>query len=210
MNDFKQSNEYAIRRATRNCIRKGAGLTRTERDILTHLTALWYHHRNNSGIIRPGRKAIAKKCQCSIPTVTRALSKFTEMQFIEAVKYAKGGRNATRWTVDISTILMTLDGFLLSLSGGNPRLIKGEIEFSLQAIDMNRISAKNDPVREIPKPDQNDPRSICMLQRERLLKKTRLNVSSQEPETREGGETQRPFQKDVVILPFPVRGAGDV
>lgn len=185
MNNFRQSNEYAMRRAARDCIRKAKGLTRSEREILWHVTSLWYHHRNSAGLIYPGREAVAKKCRCSEATVKRAFNRFRKMGFITAVKYAKGGSKATRYTVDISCILMTLDGFLLSLSGGFPELIKDETRISLQHDDIIAVSGKNDPVVHFLKPGQNDPRIIntCRVEKDLNQKDNCVVLQFPKPQT---------------------------
>lgn len=152
MTDFKQSNEFAARRATRVCIRKAKGLTRTEREILVHMTSLWYHHRNGQGVIYPGREGVAKKCRCSIRTVASALEKFRQMGFIVPVKYAKGGSKSTRYTVDIVTILMTLDHYLLTLVDGKYGLIKEQTVYSLEPDDIAAFSGKNCTVHEFSEP----------------------------------------------------------
>ncbi len=201
-----------MRRATRECIRKAKGLTRSEREILQHLTALWYHHRKSAGEIRPGKKAIARKCQCSVPTVTRALARFRKMALIAAVKYAKGGRNATRYTVNISAILMQFDGYLLSLKGAELHLTNGKNTLTMHRSDFIGLSGKNDPVSPKIKPDQNDPRSICMFQQESSkvlpLKRSAPKLVSVIP----SGESADLAKKQACqVFQFPavsVRGAG--
>lgn len=185
MNNFRQSNEYAMRRAARDCIRKAKGLTRSEREILWHVTSLWYHHRNSAGLIYPGREAVAKKCRCSVRTVASALKRFRHMGFISPVKYAKGGSKATRYTVDISCILMTLDGFLLSLSGGFPELVKGETRISLQHDDIIAVSEKSCTVHKFPEPCKNCTRIIntCEVEKDLNQKDNCVVLQFPKPQT---------------------------
>lgn len=56
--------------------------------------------------IYPGRQNLAFRAGCSEATVKRALDAWRERGCIRAVQYAKGGRNATRYVVQIKAIMM--------------------------------------------------------------------------------------------------------
>jgi len=110
------------------------------------------------------------------------------MGFVHPVKYAKGGSKATRYTVDIVAILMTLDGYLLSMKGGIPTLIGEQTRTTVEPIDLAVFSGKNDPLWPNSEPGQNDPRIINMCRVEKNLN-----------------------QEEVcVVIPFPKAGVRNV
>lgn len=135
-------------RYMRRIIRRNkAGLTRSEAEALVCLVNLWLHHRNGpNGYIHPGRKLIAKRAKCSVPTVARALKLFRELELISPIKHLKGGqRTATQYTVNFTAIRELFDP-------SNVVTIAGE----LVPFTVSR-EAENDTV----KADQNDTLSIC-------------------------------------------------
>ncbi len=104
---FKASKSYADAQFIRRAINKAA-LPANRRDALRHLVNLWYYHRNGTGEIHPGAETLAKKWRVSLRTVKTILKEFREAGFISAIKYAKGGKNSTRYTVDLDRIIETL------------------------------------------------------------------------------------------------------
>lgn len=93
-------------RMIRSLIRKAdkKTLTRTQQDVLTKIVNLWFYHQNKDGFIRPGLELIAKACRCTARSVSTALSKLRALNIIKPIKYAKGGRLATRYVVDTDAI----------------------------------------------------------------------------------------------------------
>lgn len=110
--DFKKSREAERQRYARSVIRKAKRemLTKSERDVLLVVVNLWFYHKcGRDGFIHPGRNKIAKRADVSVVTVARALARLRAYGFVDAVDYAKGGRKATRYFVDLDCILETLN-----------------------------------------------------------------------------------------------------
>lgn len=79
-------------------------LSKNEQAVLQAIVNLWFFHRYVSGEIHPGREAIAAKSGLSVRTVASFMAKFRSFGFISPVAYAKGGRNSTRYVVDLDAI----------------------------------------------------------------------------------------------------------
>lgn len=104
---FKASKSFADAQFIRRAINKSS-LSASRRNALRHLVNLWYYHRCGAGEIHPGAEKLAKKWRLSLRTVKTILKEFREAGFIKAIKYANGGKNATRYTVDLDQIIETL------------------------------------------------------------------------------------------------------
>lgn len=110
--DFKKSREAERQRYVRSIIRKTKRntLTKAERDVLLTMVNLWFYHKcGPNGFIHPGRSKIAKRADVSVVTVARALARLRAYGFIDPTDYAKGGRKATRYFVDVDCIIETLN-----------------------------------------------------------------------------------------------------
>jgi hypothetical protein len=102
---FLDSSEAAIRRAVREAIRNSK-LTKSEQGVTLALANLWFHHRNiTEAVIRPGRERLARKARVSVRTVASTLAKLRAAGVLSAVKYANGGRNATRYQMRLVPLL---------------------------------------------------------------------------------------------------------
>lgn len=108
---FTQTVHHQERSEARRGIAKGfktGVFNRLERDLITMLANLWFHHRgeNGEGVIRPGREYLAKRAKCSVRTVASLLKRLREQGILITVAYAKGGRNATRYQIDMHKLLV--------------------------------------------------------------------------------------------------------
>lgn len=99
---FHDTDAAAERRAMRRAVSR-LSLSNNERVVLQYLVNVWFIHRGK-GAVHPGREAIARKTNVSVRTVQTYLGKFRDLGFIRAIDYAKGGRRATRYSVDLSAI----------------------------------------------------------------------------------------------------------
>lgn len=109
--DFKKSVHQQERSAARRGIAKGfrSGVFNLlERELITLLANLWFHHRgeNGEGVIRPGRKYLAKRARCSERTVTSLLKRLRDAGVLITVAYGKGGRKATRYKLDMHKLMV--------------------------------------------------------------------------------------------------------
>ena len=110
--DFKASREAERQRYVRSIIRKIKRnvLTKAERDVLMVMVNLWFYHKGGpDGFVHPGRKKIAKRANTSVVTVSRSLARLCAYGVIDATDYANGGRKATRYFVDIDSIIETFN-----------------------------------------------------------------------------------------------------
>lgn len=98
----------AERRIIRNGIQKARSIPLRERTALMFFTNLWFYHRNVDGFIRPGAKRLAQKLECSERTARSVLKYHREAGYLIELKYGKGGRNATRYAVNLALILDNL------------------------------------------------------------------------------------------------------
>lgn len=99
MKCFRDSQEDAYRRLIREAVKRGP-YTRAEKDIVRCIVNLWLHHRKKEGVIRPGAELLAKRSKTSEATVRRSLRMLREVGILIPVKYANGGRNATRYRLE--------------------------------------------------------------------------------------------------------------
>lgn len=104
---FIGSQAYTDMQYVRRAISK-SGLNANRRDALRYIVNLWFYHRNITGEIHPGVEKIAKKLRLSIRTVKSILNEFRRAGFMAAIAYAKGGRKATRYRIDVDQICETL------------------------------------------------------------------------------------------------------
>jgi hypothetical protein len=124
---FKASQSYADAQFIRRAISK-AKMNANRRDALRYIVNLWFTHRNNTGEIHPGVEKIAHKLRLSIRTIKSILKEFREAGFMAAIAYAKGGRKATRYRVD-------LDRMLEIIAPANVRSIDGDLSELAQERD---------------------------------------------------------------------------
>lgn len=106
--NFTNSQEASFRRAVRRAIKDAQDFTGKEKEIVTYIVNLWFHHRNGpKGYIHPSKKLIAKKVGCSVRTVATCLLKLRVVEVIRPVSHMNGGKAfATRYKVDIAGLLV--------------------------------------------------------------------------------------------------------
>lgn len=153
--NFRGSKSAQEANYLRRIICKSTKLTKSERDVLLVIVNLWLHHRYGpEGVIRPGRKFIAKRADVCLNTVKRSLSRFRDMGIIWAVQYAQGGTKATRYKVDLLALEDALDPHGIKTLPG-------------KLIEWRRESGPNEPVsdahNEPVQGAQNEPRSMETL-----------------------------------------------
>ena len=102
-----------------------ADLTKSEKLILERIVNLWLAHRYKEGVIRPGRSRLAKLCDVHVNTVKTTLGKLRALGVICPVAYAKGGRNATRYTVNLDVLKHRFGGPLPLVAPGELALVRG-------------------------------------------------------------------------------------
>lgn len=95
----------AERRIVRAGIRKAKAMPRRDRECLMYLTNLWFYHRNDTGYIHPGSGLVASKLECSVRTAKTVMKRLREAGYLVPLEYAKGGRRATWYAVDVGKIL---------------------------------------------------------------------------------------------------------
>ncbi len=106
--DVEKRKWEAERRIVRSGIRGAKSIPRRDRECLMYLTNLWFHHRNGDGFIHPGAKLVASKLECSERTVKSTMKRLRDAGYLVPLAYAKGGRRATWYAVDIGKILEDL------------------------------------------------------------------------------------------------------
>ncbi len=74
------------------------------RAALRYLVNCWFANRSSKGYIAPSAEILARKTSVSVRTAKTALKEFREAGFITAIRYAKGGRKATWYTLDYKAI----------------------------------------------------------------------------------------------------------
>jgi len=131
---FTQSDHGVERRLARDGIAKGfktGKLNRLERDLVTKLTNLWFHHRghNAEGVIRPGREYLAKRAKCSVRSVASLLKRLREAGVLIAVSYAKGGRRATRYKLDVHKLMVWCGVKFPEVAQGALKLLSRSLQF---------------------------------------------------------------------------------
>jgi hypothetical protein len=140
---FTSSDTFAHNRIVRQQVGKAKNLTRAERDITLSIVSLWFTHRghDDSGIIRPGRKYLAKKVRCSVRTVASTLDKLRKAGALQIVAYAKGGRRATQYRVDLETLMKWAGAKLPEVIKGPLRLLKRNFKLPSWMTQKRAISA---------------------------------------------------------------------
>lgn len=98
----------AERGIIRNGITKAKHMPRREREAMMFLTNLWFYHRNSEGYIRPGAALLADKLECSVRTAKTVLKSLRDAGYLIPLDYEKGGRNATRYAVNLALIVENL------------------------------------------------------------------------------------------------------
>lgn len=87
---------------------KTGKVSRTERDLVRTVLNLWFHHRGEGqmGVIRPGRAYLARKNKCSVRTVASLLKRLRDEGLLLTIAYAKGGRRATQYRLDVHALMV--------------------------------------------------------------------------------------------------------
>lgn len=98
----------AERGIIRNGIAKAKHMPRRDREAMMLLTNHWFYHRNSEGYIRPGAALLADKLECSIRTIKTVLKNLRDAGYLIPLDYEKGGRNATRYAVNLALIVENL------------------------------------------------------------------------------------------------------
>lgn len=96
------------RRIVRDGINKAKGLPRRHREALMYLTNLWFYHRNGDGFIHPGMTKLAEKLECSVRTAKTVAKDLRDAGYLVPLAYENGGRQATRYAVDLGLIVARL------------------------------------------------------------------------------------------------------
>lgn len=108
---FLESDHGLERKLAREAVDKAfkeGKFSRTERDLARTILNLWFHHRGEkqTGVIRPGRTYLARKNKCSVRTVASLLKRFREAGLLHTIAYAKGGRRATQYRLDVKALMV--------------------------------------------------------------------------------------------------------
>lgn len=98
----------AERGIIRNGITRAKHMPRRDREAMMLLTNLWFYHRNSEGYIRPGAALLADKLECSVRTAKTVLKSLRDAGYLIPLDYEKGGRNATRYAVNLALIVEKL------------------------------------------------------------------------------------------------------
>jgi len=130
---FTQTDHHIERKLAREGIAKGfktGKFNRLERDLITMLANLWFHHRgeNGEGVIRPGREYLAKRAKCSIRTVASLLKRLREQGILITVAYAKGGRKATRYKLEMHKLMVWCGVYFPEVVQGALKLLKRPLQ----------------------------------------------------------------------------------
>lgn len=89
---FANSAEAAKRKAVRDAIRKG-DFTKSERDIITAIVNLWFHHKSSAEpVIYPRRAKLCKMTKTAPRTVSRCLAMLRDAGVIVGGQDVKRGR----------------------------------------------------------------------------------------------------------------------
>ena len=131
---FTDTDHGVERRLARQGIAKGfktGVLNRLERDLITCLANLWFHHRgeNGEGNIRPGKKLLANRAKCSERTVARLLKRLREAQILIPISYLKGGRRATRYKLDMRKLMDWCGVYIPKETNGALKLLARPLQF---------------------------------------------------------------------------------
>lgn len=132
---FSNSEDHQNRQSFRRLLKKTKAFNHNERVVAEAILNMWFHNWNTAGFIYPGREKLAKQTNLSVRTIASYLKKFREIGFILAIRHAKGGRNSTRYIVDLEA----LHEFLCP----PPVVVNGDLQEIEQA-----SSIKKQPVRQ--------------------------------------------------------------
>lgn len=144
--DFKDSQEFAFRRAVRSEIRRTKSLTRAQRDVVLALFDLWCHHKAK-GSIAPKRAVMARKCRVSERTVASVLAGLRDAGVLVTLNRGTGGRGkATSYCMDVLALLRMIGAPL-------PETAPGELVLMAATTPLKRVYAKRRaiaPSRRVP------------------------------------------------------------
>ena len=162
--DHDRERNFA-RKALDKAFREGI-LSRTERDVARTVLNLWFFHRGPklTGVIRPGRAYLARKNKCSVRTVASLLKRLRDAGILITIAYAKGGRRATQYRLDVQGLMVwcgvkfpeVAKGALKLLARPLSNLLRAYQNRAMAAHGYNKrfkVSADNRP--EVRPPGQN-------------------------------------------------------
>jgi len=144
---FTQTDHGVERKLAREGITKGfktGVFNRLERDLITNLTNLWFHHRepNGEGVIRPGKKLLANRAKCSERSVASLLKRLRDAEILIPIAYLKGGRRATRYKLDLHKLMVWCGVRFPKECEGALRLLKRSLQFLGESIQP-RVAFQN-------------------------------------------------------------------
>lgn len=152
------------RRAIRGAINRAKSLPKRRREALMYCTNLWFHHRHKDGFIRPGAENLAEKLECCLRTAKSVLKDLRNDGLIVAVDYEKGGKNATRYVVDLGRVLdftSPRDAYTEAFHGEIRRKNIDHVNRAISAANRAKIArGKKDRAQLVPEPVKevfNDP-----------------------------------------------------
>jgi hypothetical protein len=159
---FTQSVHQEERSEARRGIAKGfktGVFNRLERDLITMLANLWFHHRgeNGEGVIRPGREYLAKRAKCSIRSVASLLKRLREAGILIPIEYLKGGRKATRYKLDMHRLLVWCGVQF-------PEVVQGALKLLKRPLQLLRVFLQPGKNRAIRAYGYNKRRSLKLIQ----------------------------------------------
>ncbi|MGV0879460.1 hypothetical protein V6767_20205 [Martelella sp. FLE1502] len=105
VSDFKSSQAYAEMNSMRRDIRRSKLISNNKRAFLLEMVNMWFYWRNNTGEIHPGVTKLCKRLALSERTVRSFLAEFRSLGVLIVKKFAKGGKNATHYAVDLGAVL---------------------------------------------------------------------------------------------------------
>lgn len=104
---FAETTAGQERTILRKAITKTKALNHNRKAVLSKLVNLWFANRRKD-VIHPGAARIAKETDLSERSVRAFMGEFRAAGWITPTKYAKGGRNATRYVVNLRAIIDAL------------------------------------------------------------------------------------------------------
>lgn len=148
------------RQAVNKAFREGQ-FSRTERDVALAILNLWFHHRGAQmmGVIRPGRKYLAKHCGCCVRTVASVLKRLREANILLTIAYAKGGRRATQYRLDTHALMVWCGVKFPEVANGALKLLARPLKAAARVYQKratsahgnnNRSEVSNLPRSEVP------------------------------------------------------------
>jgi hypothetical protein len=139
--DHDRERNFA-RKALDKAFRDGI-LSRTERDIARTVLNLWFFHRGPSltGVIRPGRAYLARKNKCSVRTVASLLKRLRDAGILATIAYAKGGRRATQYRLDVQGLMVWCGVKFPEVAEGALKLLARPLSNLLRAYQNRAMAA---------------------------------------------------------------------